>query len=572
MTASFDVPRAAEVISPAFLRTTISHVPAAMPPQSTKRTRVQVAVIMVSLCASTFIAALDITIIATITPTVAEYFASPVGYQWIGSAFILPNTASTPTWGSMSDIWGRRPVLLAAVAVFFAGSLLCALGESFAAFIAGRAIQGLGAAGLTTLANICVADLFSLRDRGLYFGIMSLVWAVASAVGPVLGGLLTERLSWRWCFWINLPVSGLVFILLFVALRLDGPNIPWRKGVYEIDWTGILLVSGGSVMLLLGLDFGGVLYPWDSATVVCLIVFGVFVGVLFVLNEWKVAIRPVVPLRLFGQVSNAAAFTTSFCHGFVFIGIAFYLPLYFQAVLGVGPLLSGVYLLPFIISISITAASVGLLIQQTGKYMLVVYVGVVLNAVGSGLFLLLGAETNWPRIIVFQLVAGIGVGMLFEPPLLAVQAATASQDIATVTATFGFIRSLSSAISIVVGGVTFQNQIAKEASSLASALGAEAASLFGGGETTTHLGVVNSLSLEHQILAREALTRALRAVWILYTGFAVASLLAGAFIRAYTLTKDHDTAATGSTTWNEDDSGGNRPNLRLPENASALET
>ncbi|KAK0703847.1 MFS drug transporter [Lasiosphaeria miniovina] len=500
------------------------------------------AVIMASLCASVFVAALDITIIATATATIAGDLASPSGYQWIGSAFILTNTASTPSWGGLSDIWGRRPILLAAVAIFFAGSLICALSSSFATVIAGRAVQGLGAAGLTTLVNICVSDLFSLRDRGLYLGLTNFVWALAGAVGPVLGGVFAQQLNWRWCFWINLPISGIVFILLFFTLRLKSPKRPVRDGLRAIDWTGSLLIIGSTAMFLVGLDFGGVAYPWGSAVVVCLIVFGVLVGVLFVLNEWKVAVQPVVPLRLFRRPSNVAAYTMCFCHGFVFLGAAFYLPLYFQAVLGVGPLLSGVHLIPFIVSISLSGASTGLFIQRTGKYMVLVYIGITLTALGTGLFLLLEATTNWPRIIIPQLVAGIGVGMLFEPPLLAVQAISEPRDIATATSTFGFIRSLSSAISIIVGGVTFQNRMADEARDLISALGADALGLLGGGEAATHVEAVSSLPPDQRAIAREALTRALRTVWILYTSFAVASLVAGLFLRPYTLGKDIGTA------------------------------
>lgn len=161
----------------------------------TRRSASQTAVIMASLCAAVFVAALDVTIITTALPTMAQTFGDATGYQWIGSGYVLPHTASVPSWGKFSDIWGRKPVILVAGVVFLAGSLLCALVQTFPLFLFGRAVQGLGAAGLITLVNICISDLFSLRDRGLYFGLISLVWAVASGAGPVLGGAFTDKLT-----------------------------------------------------------------------------------------------------------------------------------------------------------------------------------------------------------------------------------------------------------------------------------------------------------------------------------------------------------------------------------------
>jgi MFS family permease len=159
-----------------------------------KKSLVQIATVMASLCACVFLAALEVTIVSTALPTIAAHFASDSGYTWIGTSFVLAHTASTPSWGKISDIWGRKPILLVANVIFFIGSLVCALVDDLAVFIAGRAIQGLGAAGMQTLVNICISDMFSQRDRGLYYGLTSIVWAVASGIGPVLGGAFTDRL------------------------------------------------------------------------------------------------------------------------------------------------------------------------------------------------------------------------------------------------------------------------------------------------------------------------------------------------------------------------------------------
>lgn len=167
------------------------------------RTKLQTSIIMMSLCASVFLAALDVSIITTALPTISEHFQSSAGYTWIGSAYLLANAASTPTWGKFSDIWGRKPVLLCASVVFFIGSLLAAVSVSIEMLIAARAVQGIGGGGLIILVNICISDLFSMRNRGQYFGMVGMVWACASALGPILGGVFTQKVSWRWCFYIN---------------------------------------------------------------------------------------------------------------------------------------------------------------------------------------------------------------------------------------------------------------------------------------------------------------------------------------------------------------------------------
>ena len=180
------------------------NTPKNVPPEpEASRTKLQTVIIMLCLCASVFLAALDTTIITTALPTISEHFHSNAGYTWIGSAYLLANSASTPSWGKFSDIWGRKPIILLAAAIFFLGSLLAAISVNIGMLITARAIQGIGGGGLIILTNICISDLFSMRNRGTYFGVIGMVWALASAVGPVLGGVFTEKVSWRWCFYVN---------------------------------------------------------------------------------------------------------------------------------------------------------------------------------------------------------------------------------------------------------------------------------------------------------------------------------------------------------------------------------
>ncbi|PBP18798.1 major facilitator superfamily transporter [Diplocarpon rosae] len=509
------------------------------------RTKLETTIIVLSLCASVFLAALDITIITTALPTISEYFQSNAGYTWIGSAYMLANAASVPSWGKFSDIWGRKPILLVASAVFFVGSLLAAVSVSIGMLITARAIQGIGGGGLIILVNICITDLFSMRNRGAYYGVIGMVWALACALGPILGGVFTEKVSWRWCFYINLPITGTVFIMLFFFLHLHNPRTPVWDGLKAVDWTGSLTVVGGTLMLLLGLEFGGVTHPWDSATVICLIVFGVLVGGLFILNEWKFARYPVMPLRIFKHRSNIASLGVCFCHGFVFIAGTYYLPLFFQAVLGATPLLSGVYLLPFAMSLSITSGFTGVFIKKTGKYLPAVWFGMSFMLLGFGLYIDFPRHPGWAKIIVYQIVAGIGVGPNFQAPLIALQSMVEPKDIATATATFGFTRNLATSISVVIGGVVFQNEMQNRYPALLAALGPETASFLSGGSAGTSVGLVSQLPAAQREIARDAFYQSLRTMWIIYVAFAALGLVFCAFVGSYVLSKEHQTTKTG---------------------------
>ncbi|KFZ07534.1 hypothetical protein V501_06373 [Pseudogymnoascus sp. VKM F-4519 (FW-2642)] len=468
------------------------------------RTTLETAIIMGSLGISVFLAALDNTIITTALPTISEHFHSNAGYTWIGSAYLLANAASTPSWGKFSDIWGRKPILLAAAAIFFIGSLLAATAVNIGMLITARAIQGTGGGGLIVLVNICISDLF-------------------------------------------IPITGTVIILLFFFLHLHNPRTPAWEGLKAVDWAGSLLIVGGTLMLLLGLEFGGVAFPWNSPKVICLIVFGVVVAVLFVLNEWKFARYPVMPLRLFKHTSNIASLGVCFCHGFVFIAVSYYLPLYFQAVLGATPLLSGLYLLPFALSLSVVSAGTGIWIKKTGKYLIAILFGSIIFPLGIGLLIDLDVDKTWVKIIIFQIIAGIGVGPNFQSPLIALQTMVKPTDIATATATFGFIRNLSTSISVVIGGVVFQNEMERRHPSLVTSLGVGTANALKGGSAGSSVSLVNQLPPPQQVIARQAFFESLRTMWIMYVVFAGMGLLFSFFVGNQILSKEHQVTRTGLT-------------------------
>lgn len=509
------------------------------------RSKGKVALIMFALCMAVFLAALDVTIVTTALPTISEYFQSTAGYTWIGSAFLLANAASIPSWGKFSDIFGRKPMLLLANVIFFIGSLVAGLANSIGMLIAARAVQGLGGGGLVILVNITIGDLFSLRTRGAFYGVIGGVWAIARAIGPIIGGALTQRVSWRWCFYINLPLDGLAFIILVFFLDLKTPRTPILAGLRAVDWAGSLLIVGATLMFLFGLQYGGVTYPWSSATVLCLIIFGALTFVLFILYEWRIPTYPVMPLSLFTKRTNLATLSVVFLHGFVFISGSYYLPLYFQAVRGASPIKSGVYLLPTAVALSVGSIGTGIYVRKSGAYLPPIYFGLFMMTLGYGLFTDFAADSSWAKLALYQIIAGLGIGPLFQAPIIALQAHIAPRDIGTATATLGFLRQLATSSSVVIGEVVFQNSMRAKSSTLASSLGPERAEQLSGANAGANTRLIATLPADQRSVVRRAFANSLVPMWIMYTAMAAAALLAGLAIQKKKLTKEHEETKTG---------------------------
>lgn len=509
------------------------------------RSRGKVTLIMFALCMAVFLAALDVTIVTTALPTISEHFHSSSGYTWIGSAFLLANAASVPSWGKFSDIFGRKPMLLLANVIFFIGSLVAGLSNSIGMLIAARAVQGLGGGGLVVLVNITIGDLFSLRTRGAFYGVIGGVWAIASSIGPIIGGALTERVSWRWCFYINLPLDGLAFIILVVFLDLKHPRTPILAGLKAVDWAGSLLIVGGTLMLLFGLQYGGVTYPWSSATVLCLIIFGIATCALFILYEWKIPTYPVMPMALFHRRTNIATLSVVFIHGFVFISGSYYLPLYFQAVRGASPIMSGVYLLPTAVALSFGSIGTGIYVRKVGAYLPPIYFGLFMMTLGYGLFIDFAASSSWAKLALFQIIAGLGIGPLFQAPIIALQAHIQPRDIGTATATLGFMRQLATSTSVVIGEVVFQNAMRSRSDQLTAVLGPQRAQQLSGGNAGANTEVIATLPPDQRDFVRRAFANSLQPMWIMYTAVSALGLVAGLLIQKKVLTKQHEETKTG---------------------------
>ncbi|GIZ36592.1 hypothetical protein CKM354_000006200 [Cercospora kikuchii] len=510
------------------------------------RSKLQVWSIVLALYLVLFIAALDQTIIATAIPTITSSLRSASGYTWLGGAYLLATAVAGLLWTKGSDIWGRKPALLGSVVLFAVASLIAALAINMRMLIAARALQGVAGGGLFQLTAITISDIFSLRERALYFGLMGGIWALAGSAGPLIGGAFSELVSWRWCFWINLPVCGLSLALLLLFLDVHNPRTKLRDGLAAIDWFGMFSFLGVSILLLLGLNFGGSVFPWNSATVICLLVIGAVMIGLFLYSE-KRAKYPLMPLDTFKLLSNNAVILLAIGHSMVNIGAEYYLPLYFQSVKEASPLRSGILLLPLTCTAAAADVAAGIVIHRTGRYREIIWLGVSLMTLGTGLYIYFWTHTPIAQVIGFQIIAGTGTALLFQTPMLAIHSTIPQADVASATASLGFLRALATSVSVVVGGVIFQNSMGTRQDELARAgITGDLLDQFSSDKAAANVEQVKTLTEPAQRDAVEAAyAYSIRNIFIFYTCLAGLTMLASVFIKQGHMSKEHTETKTG---------------------------
>lgn len=318
-------------------------------------------------------------------------------------------------------------------------------------------------------------------------------------------------------FYINLPIDGVTLITMLLLLDIQTPKTPIIEGLIAIDWLGSLLVVGGTLLFLFGLSYGGQSFPWSSATVICLIVFGILTLMLFILVDWKAAKYPVMPMRIFQGRGSAACLGVCFLHSMVFIVGSYYMPLYFQVVRGATLLLSGVYILPQLASLGFANMSDGILIRKTGQYLSPILISLALMTLGYGLYVDLDPNSSLAKIILFQILGGLGIGPNFQTLLVALQTIARPRDIATATAAFQFVRYLATSTSIVVGQVIIQNRMSEQLSILAHNMSdPQLVAELTDANAAANTRRIQSLPAAQQQLAISAFANSLRTMWIVY--------------------------------------------------------
>jgi EmrB/QacA subfamily drug resistance transporter len=415
--------------------------------------RRQILLLMAGLMTGMLLAALDQTIVGTALPTIVGELGGIAHYSWVVTAYLLASTASTPLYGKISDLYGRRPVFLFAIGTFLVGSLLAGLSQDMTQLIVTRGIQGLGAGGLMTLAFTIISDVLPPRERGRYQGLFGAVFAVASVAGPLTGGYFAEH-NWRWIFYVNIPLGVLAIVVCYHVMRL----IPFRRRPHAIDWPGAALLIVGVSSLLLGLSWGGNEYAWGSAVIIGLFAVGVVLSVLFLVVEARV-VEPILPLGLFRRPTFALANAAGFILGLVMFGSIIFIPLYLQIVKGASPTRSGLLMLPMMAGIIVTSVASGQAMSRLGRYKWFPVAGSVVLCAGMLLFTRLRVDTPLSVSFGYMVVIGVGLGLCMQSLILAVQNAVDPKDLGAGTSTVTFFRALGGSFGVAILGAILTTRL-----------------------------------------------------------------------------------------------------------------
>ncbi|WP_330236521.1 MDR family MFS transporter [Streptomyces sp. NBC_00566] len=399
------------------------------------------------------LAALDQTIVSTALPTIVSDLGGLEHLSWVVTAYLLASTAATPLWGKLGDQYGRKRLFQLAIVIFLIGSALCGIAQNMPQLIGFRALQGLGGGGLMVLSMAIVGDIVPPRERGRYQGLFGAVFGATSVLGPLLGGLFTEHLSWRWVFYVNLPIGIVALVVIATAL-----HIPRRTSRHAIDYLGTLLIASVATCLVLVASLGGTTWPWASAQIIGLAVVGVLLAVAFVAVERRAA-EPVLPLKLFGIRTFTLAAVISFIVGFAMFGAMTYLPTFLQIVHGISPTMSGVHMLPMVVGLLLTSTVSGQIVSRTGRWKVFPVAGTAVTALGLLLLHRLDERSSTLEMSVYFFVFGLGLGLVLQVLILIVQNAVSYEDLGVATSGATFFRSIGASFGVAIFGTVFSGRL-----------------------------------------------------------------------------------------------------------------
>ncbi|KAJ5600070.1 hypothetical protein N7450_001137 [Penicillium hetheringtonii] len=405
-------------------------------------------------------AALDGTSISVALPTIShELGGTAIEAFWTGTSFTLCSAVFQPVFSSLSDLFGRKPLVFVAIAWFTIGAIVAGVANNFTHMLIGRSLQGIGGGGVITLTAILIADIVPLSERAKYFGMLSGIWSLGTVVGPVIGGCFAEKLTWRWIFYINFPFIGIGAILIAYSSQFRIRRETFATQMRKIDFIGIAVFIPSSASFLIPLTWGGVLYPWASWHTLAPLIIGSVGLCIFAIYEWRAARYPMIPPAIFHNRTTLISFGGYAVVGLLVWCCLYFLPLYYEAVKGFKPIMSGIALFPETFTVAPSGVIVGLIISRTGKYYWAVCIGWCLSTVGTGLLCLLKANTGTVAWIFLNLVPGVGIGMVLPSVALAVQASATAENLAIAVATSTSFRGFGQSIGVAIGGVIFQNQM-----------------------------------------------------------------------------------------------------------------
>ena len=418
-------------------------------------TQRQVIIVILAAAGGLSLAALDSTIVNTALATIVGDLGGLRAYTWVGTAYLLTSTAATPLFGKISDIYGRRRTFQVAIVVFILGSIACGLAQDMTQLVLARGIQGVGGGGLFSMAFVILGDVVAPRERGRYVGIFTSTFTVASVIGPLLGGFFVDQLTWRWIFWINIPIGIVVLIITNRTLHL-----PWSRQSQRVDILGATLLVAGTSSLLMGLSWSSEEYGWTAPATLGLMLAAVILGVGFVGWERRAPV-PIVPLRLFRIDVVRAVAPAMVVAGAMLYGANAFLPLFLQAVTGVSATSSGLLLIPLALAVAVSATAIGRVISATGRYKVWPIAGAASMGVGFGILSLLQGTTGWVIVAMGAMVLiGAGIGAVMPTTTVAVQNAVEWSDLGAGSSLVLFLRSLGGAIGLACYGALLNAQVA----------------------------------------------------------------------------------------------------------------
>ncbi|KAJ5294527.1 hypothetical protein N7508_009348 [Penicillium antarcticum] len=427
---------------------------------------IKLAVIIVSILLAMFLVALDRTIIATAVPEISNQFNALDDISWYASAYLLTSCATQLSWGKVYTYYSTKNIFLVAILIFEVGSALCGGAPNSNAFIVGRAIAGIGSAGIFSGATVIIAQIVPLAKRPMYVGLMGSIFGISSIIGPLLGGAFTDNVTWRWCFYINLPIGGFTMVVLFLFLLIPPPRDTstdtWKRQILRLDPLGSVLFLPAVICFMLALQWGGTAYAWTNGRIIALFVISGVLMFAFVGVQIWLKTDATVPPHIFNQRSITSGVVFALCVGGGLISMLYTLPLWFQGVRGTSAVKSGIDTIPMVLALVVGSILSGAIITRAGYYVPSMFVATILMSTGAGLMTTFKLDTNHAAWIGYQVLFGIGIGSGMQQPSLAAQTILPMGEVAIGVSLMFFAQSLGGAVFIAVSQSLFQNFLRAE--------------------------------------------------------------------------------------------------------------